>query len=57
MANRLKDEYWLYVVIVDIEPKLYIIQNPVENLKPSEEIEIVRYIIKDWEEKAEKVAQ
>lgn len=55
MANRLKDEYWLYVVIAYTEPIIYIIQNPAQNLKSSEEIEIVRYIIKNWKDRAEKV--
>jgi superfamily II DNA or RNA helicase len=51
MANRLKDEYWLYVVInIATKPELYTIQNPASKLKPNEEVEIVRYIISkdDW---------
>ncbi len=54
MAQRLKDEYWLYVVAnAKSEPKLYIVQNPAEKLKPNEVVDIVRYIVKDWKEKAE----
>lgn len=54
MAQRLKDEYYLYIVINAItSPELYIIQNPAEKLKPDEEIDIVRYIINDWRDKAE----
>jgi len=57
MANRLKDEYWLYVVInVATKPELYVIQNPASKLKPNEEIEIVRYIVDkdDWKNVAKK---
>jgi superfamily II DNA or RNA helicase len=57
MANRLKDEYWLYVVVnVATKPALYTIQNPASKLKPSEEIEIVRYIVDkdDWKNVARK---
>jgi superfamily II DNA or RNA helicase len=57
MANRLKDEYWLYVVVnVAAKPELYTIQNPASKLKPSEEVEIVRYIVdKDgWKNVARK---
>jgi hypothetical protein len=46
MAHRLGDEYWLYVVVnVATKPELYTIQNPSSKLKPSEEVEIVRYIV------------
>jgi superfamily II DNA or RNA helicase len=49
MAHRLKNEYWLYVVVnVATKPELYTIQNPSEKLKPEEVVEIVRYIVKDW---------
>ena len=57
MANRLKDEYWLYVVVnVATKPELYTIQNPASKLKPSEEVEIVRYIVDkdDWKNVARK---
>jgi hypothetical protein len=27
------------------KPQLYIIQNPAENLKPKENVEVVRYIV------------
>ena len=54
MAQRLKDEYWLYIVInAASNPELYIIQNPALHLKPDEEKSIVRYIVKDWIKKAE----
>lgn len=56
MAKRLSEEYWLYVVEnAKTNPQLYIIHNPAEVLEPNEEIEIVRYVIKDWKGKAEEV--
>jgi hypothetical protein len=56
MAQRLEDEYWLYVVVnVTSNPELYLIQNPAAQLKPEEEINIVRYIVKNWKDKAEYV--
>ena len=55
MAQRLRNEYWLYMVVnASTQPELFIIQNPAEHLKPDEEISIVRYIIKDWKNKSEK---
>ena len=54
MAQRLKDEYWLYIVInASSNPELYLIQNPASKLSPDKEIDIVRYIVKNWKEKAE----
>lgn len=54
MAQRLRDDYWLYVVVnAAANPELYVIQNPAAHLKPEEEVSIVRYIIKDWKNKAE----
>jgi hypothetical protein len=56
MANRLEAEYWLYIVEnATSKPELYIIQNPAKNLKPDEEIEVVRYIVSDWKPAARKV--
>ncbi len=46
-AKRFKDQYYLYVVYNAVDnPKLVIIQNPVENLKPTEVVETVRFIVK-----------
>lgn len=59
MAHRLGNEYWLYVVVNAItKPELYTIQNPASKLKPSEEAEIVRYIVDkgDWKNVAIKEA-
>ena len=59
MAQRLGDEYWLYVIVnAASKPELYTIQNPASKLKPSEEVEIVRYIVDkdDWKNVAVKEA-
>jgi hypothetical protein len=57
MAQRLKDEYWLYVVAnAASNPELYVIQNPAAHLKPEEEVSIVRYIARDWKNKSERAA-
>ena len=54
MAQRLKNEYWLYIVVnAAISPELYLIQNPAAKLEPDKEIEIVRYVVRNWKEKAE----
>jgi len=58
MANRLGDEYWLYVVEqAATAPVLYTLQNPAAHLKPEEVVEIVRYVVKDWRGVAQKVCQ
>lgn len=49
MAQRLGDEYWLYVVEnADSEPRLYRIQNPVVRLNLEEEVGVVGYVVIDW---------
>jgi superfamily II DNA or RNA helicase len=49
MANRLGDEYWLYIVEnAATNPTLYTIQNPALNLKLVEEVSVIRYIVNDW---------
>lgn len=56
MARRLQDEYWLYVVIHTAStPQLYIVQNPAEHFRPQEVIDIVRYVVSDWKQKAKVV--
>jgi hypothetical protein len=58
MAHRLKDEYWLYVVVnAANNPELYLVHNPAANLEPDKEIDIVRYVVKNWKEKAEVAKQ
>jgi len=45
-AKRFQDDYYLYAVMnAATDPRLYIIQNPAENLEPEERIEVVRYVI------------
>lgn len=47
MAQRLGEEYWLYIVENAADtPTIHCIQNPAAKLTP-EEI-VVRYVIKDW---------
>ena len=54
-ARRFQDEYWLYVVEnAATDPVLYVLQNPAERLQPQEEVQIVRYVVRDWKEKAER---
>jgi hypothetical protein len=49
MAERLGDEYWLYVVEhAATEPALHAIQNPAATLRAEEVVEIVRYVVRDW---------
>ena len=58
MAKRFKDQYWLYVVAnAGINPTLYVIRNPAENLKVEEKVEVVRFIIspKEWKSKGDRV--
>ncbi|MEM2302021.1 MAG: helicase-related protein [Sulfolobales archaeon] len=45
-ARRFKEQYWLYVVLnAAKKPELIIINNPAENLKYEERIEVVRFLI------------
>lgn len=54
MAQRLKDEYWLYIVVnAENNPELYLIQNPATKLEPDKVVDIVRYVVIDWKKKAE----
>lgn len=56
MANRLGDEYWLYIIENAVNnPTLYLIQNPAINLTPTEEVSVIRYIVNNWQEKANKI--
>jgi len=50
MAQRLGDEYWLYVVEnVSDEPKLRCIQNPAQNLTVREIMGVVGYVVESTE--------
>jgi len=54
MAQRLKEEYWLYVVTnAASNPELYRIQNPAAKLEPDKVVDIVRYVVRNWKDKAE----
>ncbi|MFQ6061342.1 MAG: DUF3883 domain-containing protein, partial [Thermoplasmata archaeon] len=54
MAQRLGNEYWLYVVTNAFKKaELYLIQNPASKLSPEKEVSIVRYVVRDWKENAE----
>jgi len=54
MAHRLQDEYWLYVVSnAKTDPELFLIQNPAAKLHPTEVLETVRYVVKDWNKEAD----
>ena len=51
MAQRLGNEYWLYVVEnAATQPRLRIIQNPAAKLQTEEVVEVVRYVVKNWQE-------
>ena len=51
MAQRLGNDYWLYIVAhAASEPHLHTIQNPAAKLRPEEQVETVRYVIKNWQE-------
>lgn len=50
-AHRFKDQYWLYVVIVDGKNRnLFTIQDPANHLHPDEQTGVVSYNIKDWKD-------
>jgi superfamily II DNA/RNA helicase len=56
-AKRFKENYWLYIVCNSItNPTLYIINNPAENLKVQDKVEVVRFIVplEEWKKKGEK---
>ena len=51
MAQRLGEEYWLYVVEnAATQPRLHTIQNPAAKLQPEEVVGVVRYVVKSWQE-------
>jgi hypothetical protein len=50
MAHHLGEEYWLYVVEnAATTPTLCTLQNPAAKLQPTEVLEIVRYVVKEWQ--------
>jgi superfamily II DNA or RNA helicase len=52
IAQRLREEYWLYVVEYagTKEPKLYTIQDPAMKLSPEKIVEAYRWRSNDWKE-------
>ena len=55
MAHRLGNEYWLYIITnATKNPELYTIQDPAAKLQPEEEVEVVRYIVSNWKNIANK---
>jgi superfamily II DNA or RNA helicase len=46
-AGRFGVDYWLYIVVnCRTEPQLYVLQDPAAVLRPEEELEVVRYIVR-----------
>lgn len=46
-AQRFEGDYWLYIVVnCKREPQLYVLRNPAAVLRPEEELEVVRYIVR-----------
>jgi len=55
MSKRLREDYWLYVVSnAATVPELYLINDPYKNLDATEEVSIVRYVVRDWKTAAVK---
>jgi superfamily II DNA or RNA helicase len=51
MANRLRDQFWIYIVEnAGSNPTLWILNNPADKIKPDQRVEIVRYIVNDWKD-------
>lgn len=56
-AKRFKEQYWLYIVCnAGTKPVLYLINNPTENLKVQEKVELVRFLVslEEWKSKGVK---
>ncbi|MCS7158696.1 MAG: DUF3883 domain-containing protein, partial [Blastocatellia bacterium] len=54
MAQRLGDDYWLYVVEnAATAPELHTIQNPAAKLEPQVVAEVVRYVVANWKKAVE----
>jgi hypothetical protein len=54
MAQRLGDEYWLYVVEhAATAAELYTVRDPAATLRPDEVVEVVRYVVREWKEAAD----
>jgi SNF2 family DNA or RNA helicase len=58
-AKRFKEDYWLYIVAnASTNPKLYLINNPAENLQMETKVEVVRFLVSpaEWKEKSLKAS-
>ena len=56
-AKQLKNDYWLYIVVnAATNPELYVVNNPAENLKFFEKVEVVRYLVEpeEWKSKGKR---
>jgi superfamily II DNA or RNA helicase len=56
-ARRFKNDYWLYIIENALKyPSLYIIKNPWDNLKVSEKVEVIRFVVdmNEWKSKGKK---
>jgi len=57
-AQRFGADYWLYIVVdCKKEPQLYVLRDPAAVLRPEEELEVVRYIVRveAWQKYAQPV--
>jgi hypothetical protein len=57
MAQRLGDEYWLYIITdAASQPHLYCLQNPAHHLQPRAIQQVVRYQVAlgEWQSAAQK---
>jgi hypothetical protein len=55
-AQRFGADYWLYIVVdCKAEPRLYLLHDPAGVLRPEQELEVVRYIVKTeaWQRHAQ----
>jgi hypothetical protein len=55
-AGRFGADYWLYIVVdCKTEPRLHLLPNPAAVLRPEEELEVVRYIVRAeaWQKHAQ----
>lgn len=54
MAQRLGKDYWLYVVEdCHSAPRLYAIQDPASALQAQEQLDVVRYVVREWKQAAQ----
>lgn len=59
-AKRFGKDYWLYIVSnAATNPKLYLINNPAENLEMERKVEVVRFLVSsnEWKKKSVEVKE